>query len=65
MHNCDTVLILGSAMPRIDFYPKPGQARGVQVDIRPDRIGLRYPVEAGLTGDVKATLGALQPMLTR
>lgn len=65
MHTCDTVLILGSTMPWIDFYPKPGQARGVQVDIKPDRIGLRYPVEIGLVGDIKATLEALQPMLNR
>ncbi len=65
MQNCDTVLILGSTMPWIDYYPKPGQARGVQVDINPDRIGLRYPIEIGLTGDMKATLAALQPMLAR
>jgi pyruvate dehydrogenase (quinone) len=63
MHECDTVLILGSTMPWVDFYPKPGQARGVQVDLRPERIGLRYPVEIGLVGDVKATLQALLPML--
>ncbi len=52
-------------MPYMDFYPKPGQARGVQVDINPDRIGLRYPVEVGLTGEVSATLDALLPMLAR
>ena len=63
MQSCDTVLILGSTMPWIDYYPKPGQARGVQIDLRPDRIGLRYPVEVGLTGDIRATLQALQPML--
>jgi pyruvate dehydrogenase (quinone)/pyruvate decarboxylase len=65
MHNCDTVLILGSTMPWIDSYPKPGQARGVQVDRNPDRIGLRYPVEIGLVSDVKATLTALLPLLQR
>ena len=65
MHACDTVLILGSTMPWIDYYPKPGEARGVQIDIRPDRIGLRYPVEVGLTGDLKATLAALQPLLKK
>ncbi|HSU30039.1 MAG TPA: thiamine pyrophosphate-dependent enzyme [Bryobacteraceae bacterium] len=65
MHNCDTVLILGSTMPWIDSYPKPGKARGVQVDRNPDRIGLRYPVEIGLVGDTKATLAALLPMLKR
>ena len=65
MHACDSVLILGSTMPWIDFYPKPGQARGVQVDLVPDRIGLRYPVEVGLIGDIRTTLEALQPMLRR
>ncbi len=65
MHHCDTVLILGSMMPWIDFYPKPGQARGVQVDLKPEHVGVKYPVEVGLTGDLKATLDALQPLLKR
>jgi pyruvate dehydrogenase (quinone)/pyruvate decarboxylase len=63
MHNCDTLLILGSTMPWIDSYPRPGAARAVQIDLKADRIGLRYPVEIGLVGDVKATLAALTPML--
>jgi pyruvate dehydrogenase (quinone) len=65
MKNCDTVLILGSTMPWEEYYPTPGQARGVQVDLKPDRLGLRYPVEVGLTGEVKTTLSALLPLLTR
>jgi pyruvate dehydrogenase (quinone) len=65
MHHCDTVLILGSTMPWLDYYPQPGQARGVQVDINPDRIGLRYPVEIGLIGDVRATGQGLLPLLKR
>jgi pyruvate dehydrogenase (quinone) len=65
MKKCDTLLILGSTMPWEEYYPEPGQARGIQVDLKPDRIGLRYPVEVGLTGDVKATLSALLPLLTR
>jgi pyruvate dehydrogenase (quinone) len=63
MKSCDTVLILGSTMPWEEYYPTPGQARGVQVDIKPDRLGLRYPVEIGLAGDVKATLQGLLPLL--
>lgn len=63
MHSCDTVLILGSTMPWIDYYPKPGQARGLQIDAKPDHVGLKYPVEVGLTGDMKATLDALLPLL--
>lgn len=65
MHHCDTVLILGSTMPWLDYYPKPGQARGVQVDINPERLGLRYPVEIGLIGDVRETLRGLLPLLRR
>jgi pyruvate dehydrogenase (quinone) len=65
MKNCDSVFILGSTMPWEEYYPTPGQARGVQVDIKPDRIGLRYPIEVGLTGDVKATLQGLLPRLQR
>ena len=65
MKNCDTVLIVGSTMPWFEYYPQPGQARGVQIDMKPDRIGLRYPVEIGLVGDAKATLAALIPLLQR
>lgn len=65
MQACDTVFIIGSTMPWIDSYPKPGQARGVQIDRNPDRIGLRYPVEVGLIGDSKTTLAALLPLLHR
>jgi pyruvate dehydrogenase (quinone) len=65
MASCDTVLILGSTMPWIDYYPKPGQARGVQVDRNPARIGVRYPVEIGLVGDTRTTLRALIPLLQR
>lgn len=65
MKSCDTFLILGSTMPWEEYYPDPGQARAVQIDLKPDRLGLRYPVEVGLTGDVKATLQALLPLLQR
>jgi pyruvate dehydrogenase (quinone) len=65
MAECDTLLILGSTMPWTDYYPKPGQARAVQIDRNPERLGLRYPVEVGLVGDVDATLSALLPLLKR
>ena len=65
MKNCDTVLILGSTMPWFEHYPVPGQARGVQIDVKADRIRLRYPVEIGLVSDAKATLAALVPLLQR
>ena len=45
------------------YLPKPGKVRGIQIDIKPERIGLRYPVEVGLVGDSAKTLLALLPML--
>ena len=63
MQECDTLLILGSTMPYLNFYPKPGQARCVQIDRDPRRMGLRYPPEVGLTGDVKETCALLLPLL--
>jgi pyruvate dehydrogenase (quinone) len=64
MMDCDTLVILGSSFPYIEFYPKPGEARGIQVDIDPTRIGRRYPVEIGLVGDCKQVLQALLPQIT-
>jgi pyruvate dehydrogenase (quinone)/pyruvate oxidase len=63
LEGCDTLLIVGSSFPYIEFYPKPGQARAVQIEIDPKRIGLRYPVEAGLVGDSAKVLQALLPRL--
>lgn len=63
MKECDTLLILGSNMPYLDYYPE--KAKAIQIDHEPKRIGLRYPLELGLTGDVKATLTALLPLLKR
>jgi thiamine pyrophosphate-dependent acetolactate synthase large subunit-like protein len=61
---CDTLLIVGSSMPYLSYYPKPGSARCIQIDIDPVRIGLRYPADVGLPGDSRATLAALLPRLT-
>ena len=63
MDRCDTLLIVGSNDPWSEFYPRPGQARAVQIDIDGRRIGRRYPIEVGLVGDARETLGALLPLL--
>lgn len=65
LEQCDALLIVGSTFPYIEFYPQPDQARGVQIDIDPQRIGLRYPVEAALVGDARRCLEALLPQLER
>ncbi|MBB5279673.1 thiamine pyrophosphate-requiring protein [Pacificimonas flava] len=63
MQECDTLLMLGSGFPYSEFLPKEGSARGVQVDLDPGMLSIRYPMEVNLTGDVGATLAALKPLL--
>ncbi len=65
MMECDTLLMLGSGFPYSEFLPKEGQARGVQVDLDPGMLSIRYPMEVNLTGDVGATIEALLPLLTQ
>ena len=62
---CDTLVIVGSSFPYLDFYPKPGQAKCVQIDRDSARIGLRHQVDVGLVGDSKETLQLLLPLLKR
>lgn len=62
---CDTLLIVGTNFPYIEFYPEPGKARAVQIELDPKRIGLRYPVEVGLVGDSRRSLQELLPLLRR
>jgi len=64
MNEADTLLMIGTSFPYIDYLPKPGQARGIQIDIKPEKIGLRYPVEVGLVGDSKRILLELLPLLS-
>jgi pyruvate dehydrogenase (quinone) len=59
MRNCDTLLLVGTNDPWTEFYPAPGQARAVQIDIDGRRLGVRYPVEVPLVGDAAETLRAL------
>ena len=65
VESCDTLLMVGTSFPYVEFLPKPGQALGVQIELDPIRIGLRYPIEVGLVGDSRRTLQALMPMLDR
>jgi pyruvate dehydrogenase (quinone) len=65
MSEADTLLMVGTSFPYVEYLPKPGQARGIQIDIKPEKIGLRYPVEIGLVGDSKLVLSALLPILNQ
>jgi pyruvate dehydrogenase (quinone) len=63
MQGCDTLLMVGSAFPYSEFLPKPGNARGVQIDLDGTMLSLRYPMEVNLVGDSATTLRALLPLL--
>ncbi|MBK9713956.1 MAG: pyruvate oxidase [Kouleothrix sp.] len=65
MQECDTLIVVGSSFPYIEFYPRPGQAKAVQIDVDPARIGLRYPPDVGLVGDSGDVLRALLPLIDR
>ena len=60
---CDTLIIAGSSFPYMEFYPEPGDAKVVQIDRNPNRIGLRHPVDIGLVGDCAEVLHELLPLL--
>jgi pyruvate dehydrogenase (quinone) len=65
MKGCDTLLVVGSSFPYSEFLPEEGRARGVQVDLDPRMIGIRYPMDVHLVGDAAETLRALLPRLER
>ncbi|HEY5279628.1 MAG TPA: thiamine pyrophosphate-requiring protein [Pseudolabrys sp.] len=65
MVDCDTLLMVGSGFPYSEFLPEEGQARGVQIDIAPKMLSIRYPMEVNLVGDSATTLRALMPLLKR
>ncbi len=63
MMECDTLLMIGSGFPYSEFLPKEGKARGVQIDINPAMLSIRFPMEVNLVGDAAETLRALLPRL--
>jgi pyruvate dehydrogenase (quinone) len=65
MMECDTFFMVGTSFPYAEFLPEEGQAKGVQIDIRPRNLSLRYPMDAPLCGDTQETLRALIPLLQR
>lgn len=65
MQNCDTLLMVGTNYPYSQFLPKEGSARGVQIDVAGERLGIRFATEVNLQGDARNTLAALLPYLER
>lgn len=65
MENCDALLMIGTSFPYMEFLPEHDQAKGIQIDDKADRLGLRYPIEIGLLGDAKPTVAALLPFIEK
>jgi pyruvate dehydrogenase (quinone) len=65
LKECDTLVMAGTSFPYMEFLPEPGQAKCIQIDIDPARIGLRHPADAGLVGDCRTVLRALLPLIQR
>jgi pyruvate dehydrogenase (quinone) len=63
LEECDALLMVGTSFPYLEFLPRPGQARAVQIELDPARVGLRYPVEVGLVGDSRRIMETLLPRL--
>jgi pyruvate dehydrogenase (quinone) len=65
LEDCDTLFMIGTSFPYLEYLPKPKQAKGVQIDVDPKRIGLRFPVDVALIGDSRTALQCLIPLLKR
>jgi pyruvate dehydrogenase (quinone) len=65
LQECDTLIIAGSSFPYMEFYPKPGKAKTVQIDIAATRIGLRHPVDVALIGSCRTVLRSLLPLVKK
>jgi len=61
----DLVLLVGTQLGQLENYGQPllwaspEQQKVIQIDVCPEMIGANRPVEVGLVGDARVTLGAL------
>jgi pyruvate dehydrogenase (quinone) len=65
MQEADTLLMVGTSFPYSEFLPTTGQAKGIQIDLAPRNLSIRYPMDLALVGDAKDTLSELLPLLRR
>jgi pyruvate dehydrogenase (quinone) len=63
MQHCDTLFMIGSSFPYVEFLPKEGKVKAVQIEVAPRNLSLRYPMDVALHGDARSTLRALLPYL--
>jgi pyruvate dehydrogenase (quinone) len=65
MLDCDILLMLGTDFPYRQFYPRGAGVRIAQVDVRPEQIGRRAPVDIGVVGEVRATIESVLPLVKK
>jgi pyruvate dehydrogenase (quinone)/pyruvate oxidase len=65
LERCDTLFIVGSSFPYIEFLPEPGTVKCVQIELDPQRVSLRHPADVALVGDARTCLRSLIPMLVQ
>jgi pyruvate dehydrogenase (quinone) len=65
IEDCDTLFIIGTSFPYIEFLPEPGSVKCVQIDLDPQRISLRHPADVGLVADSRGCLRVLLPLLKK
>jgi pyruvate dehydrogenase (quinone) len=65
MLDCDILLMLGTDFPYRQFYPRGAGVRIAQVDMRPEQIGRRAPVDLGVVGDVRVTIESVLPLIKK
>jgi pyruvate dehydrogenase (quinone)/pyruvate oxidase len=65
IEDCDTLFIVGSSFPYVEFLPEPGTVKCVQIEIDPQRVSLRHPADVALVADAGVALRALIPMLKK
>ncbi len=61
MDACDLLIMIGTDFPYRDFYPR--QAKTIQIDIQPTRIGKRQVADVGLVGHAGPTMAKLAAQL--
>ncbi|MBY3794403.1 pyruvate dehydrogenase [Rhodococcus fascians] len=63
IHDADLLILLGTDFPYQQFLPE--DVATAQIDIDPTKLGRRTSVKYPIHGDVRATLNALAPLVTR
>jgi len=62
MFDCDVLLMLGTDLPYRKSYPYGRGVQIAQVDVKPEHLWLRAPIDLGIVGDVRKRIRELLPL---